>query len=61
MGIFSADTIAVFGDMTNEGNILAVTGSVVNFYGLHWRNSSSASILDESSDGFSAAGGLFRF
>lgn len=61
MGIFSADTIAVFGDMTNEGNILSVTGSVVNFYGLRWRNSSSASILDESSDGFSATGGLFRF
>lgn len=61
MGIFSADTIAVFGDMVNEGNILSVSGSVVNFYGLRWRNSNNASILDESSDGFSAAGGLFRF
>jgi hypothetical protein len=61
MGIFSTDTIAVFGDMVNEGSIVSVSGSVVNFYGLRWRNSSSASILDESSDGFSAAGGLFRF
>ncbi|SEW56163.1 Por secretion system C-terminal sorting domain-containing protein [Chitinophaga arvensicola] len=61
MGIFSKDTIAVFGDMVNEGNIVAVSGSVVNFYGLRWRNGSGASILDESSDGYSAAGGLFRF
>lgn len=61
MGIFSADTVAVFGDMVNEGSILSISGSVVNFYGLRWRNSSSASILDESSDGFSATGGLFRF
>lgn len=61
MSIFSSDTVAVFGDMVNEGSILAVTGSVVNFYGLRWRNGSNASILDESSDGFSAGGGLFRF
>lgn len=61
MGIFSTDTIAVFGDMVNEGNIRAVTGSVVNFYGLRWRNGNNAAILDESIDGYSASGGLFRF
>ena len=47
--------------MVNEGNILSVSGSVVNFYGLRWRNSSSAVIRDESNDGYSSSGGLFRF
>lgn len=47
--------------MVNEGNILSPTGSVVNFYGRRWRNSSNAVIRDESSDGYSAGGGLFRF
>jgi len=61
MGIFSEDTIAIFGDMVNEGNMLSYSGSVVNFYGLRWRNGSNASILDESSDGYSVSGGLFRF
>lgn len=61
IGVFSADTISIFGDMVNEGNILSNSGSVVNFFGLRWRNSNNAVIRDESSDGFSAAGGLFRF
>lgn len=47
--------------MVNEGDILSTTGSVVNFFGLRWRNSATAAIHDESSDGFSTAGGLFRF
>ncbi|CAL1520427.1 hypothetical protein MMC2321_04192 [Chitinophaga sp. MM2321] len=61
IAVFGADTIAVFGDMINEGNILSPTGSVVNFYGLRWRNTSHAVIRDESADGYSAGGGLFRF
>jgi hypothetical protein len=61
LGIFGRDTVAVFGDLVNEGNILSVTGAVVDFYGLRWRNGSSAVIRDESSDGYSGSGGLFRF
>ncbi|MBC9912692.1 T9SS type A sorting domain-containing protein [Chitinophaga varians] len=61
IGIFGKDTISIFGDMVNEGNILSTTGSVVNFFGFRWRNSNNADIHDESPDGFSAAGGLFRF
>ncbi|MCW3467984.1 T9SS type A sorting domain-containing protein [Chitinophaga nivalis] len=61
IGIFSADTISIFGDMVNEGNMLSRSGSVVNFYGLRWRNGNEATIRDESTDGYSANGGLFRF
>lgn len=61
IGIFSTDTIAIFGDIVNEGRIIATSGSVVNFYGARWRNTHQASIVDESGDGFSARGGLFRF
>ncbi|WP_160713341.1 T9SS type A sorting domain-containing protein [Chitinophaga solisilvae] len=61
IGLFAADTISIFGDMINEGNILSPTGTVINFYGLRWKNGAQAIIRDESTDGFSAAGGLFRF
>ncbi|SHM01565.1 hypothetical protein SAMN05444266_10680 [Chitinophaga jiangningensis] len=61
MALFGQDTVAVFGDMTHEGNILSMPGSVLNFYGLRWRNNSGAAILDESSDGLSGNGGWFQF
>ncbi|MBV7533858.1 hypothetical protein [Chitinophaga sp. sic0106] len=61
MALFGQDTVAVFGDMTHEGNILSMPGSVLNFYGLRWRNNTGASILDESNDGLSGTGGWFQF
>ncbi|WP_291909884.1 hypothetical protein [Chitinophaga sp. CB10] len=61
MALYGQDTVAIFGDMTHEGSILSLPGSVLNFYGLRWRNNSGASILDESSDGLSGAGGWFQF
>jgi hypothetical protein len=59
--IYSTDTVAIFGDMINDGNIVAPKGAVVNFYGLKWRNNETATIKDESNDGYSGEGGLFRF
>ncbi|MFY0253618.1 T9SS type A sorting domain-containing protein [Chitinophaga sp. 30R24] len=61
VGIFGTDTIAIFGDLVNEGAIRTEKGATLNFYGLHWRNSNSALLLDESNDGYSGTGGLFRF
>jgi len=61
MAVYSGDTVAIFGDMTHEGSILSTPNSVVNFYGLRWRNNPGASILDESNDGLSGTGGWFQF
>ncbi len=61
MAVYGSDTVAIFGDMTHEGQILSTPGSVINFYGLHWRNNPGATILDESSDGLSGTGGWFQF
>lgn len=59
--IYGNDTLAIFGDMINEGNMTAPKGAVINFYGLKWRNDEAATIKDGSSDGYSGDGGIFRF
>jgi len=59
--IYGNDTLAIFGDMINDGNMTASKGAVINFYGLKWRNDAIATIKDESSDGYSGDGGMFRF
>jgi hypothetical protein len=59
--VFSKDTLAIFGDMINQGSLGTMPGSVVNFSGQNWENQGNAQLPDESTNGISGTGGTFRF
>lgn len=55
------DTIAIYGNIINNGRIVNPAGSIINFYGIRWANDTQGRITDESSDGISGTGGFVRF
>jgi len=59
--VFPNDTVSIFSSMINHGSLGSTSGAVVNFLGAQWINSQQASLPDESADGQSGQGGLFRF
>ncbi|MCL6524509.1 MAG: T9SS type A sorting domain-containing protein [Thermoflavifilum sp.] len=59
--VFPNDTVSIFSPMINHGSLGTQSGAVVNFAGTAWINSPQASLPDESIDGHSGQGGLFRF
>lgn len=59
--VFPGDTLALFGDIINNGSFGSLPGSVINFSGKNWINQNSATLPDESADGLSGKGGVFRF
>lgn len=55
-----ADSVGIFGNMTNDGNLGSAPGSVINFYGKNWENASTA-LLPGVTGLSGSPGGLFRF
>lgn len=55
-----ADSVGIFGNMTNDGNLGSAPGSVINFYGKDWQNASTA-LLPGNTGLPGSPGGLFRF
>lgn len=55
-----ADSVGIFGNMTNEGSLGTSIGSVVNFFGQSWTNSST-SLLPGNNGLPATPGGTFRF
>lgn len=55
-----ADSVGIFGDMTNDGNLGSAPGSVINFYGKSWENASTA-LLPGVTGAAGSPGGQFRF
>lgn len=61
IGVLTGDPVTIYSNVVNEGSIFTSANAVVNFYGKLWINGSNASLLDESVDGLSGKGGVFRF
>ncbi|PSL43075.1 putative repeat protein (TIGR01451 family)/gliding motility-associated-like protein [Chitinophaga niastensis] len=67
--VHGGDTVGVFCDVTNDGNVGSEPGAVVRFMGLLWTNDSHATLPDENSyvagssvpASFTGTGGLFWF
>ncbi len=59
--VSSGETLSIYGNVVNEGGFGTNQASIVNFYGKSWINSTGATFPDESANGFSGRGGLFRF
>lgn len=51
----------IFSDVTNSGNFTSSGQSLINFYSRNWRNEPGSLFPDESNDGLSGTGGVFRF
>lgn len=45
--VFKTDTVAIFGNVQNAGRFGSMKGSMIYFYGQHWRNEQNALIPDE--------------
>lgn len=60
---YKKDTVSIFSDVENNGNIGSFKGAVVNFYGKKWKNGSTATFPDQHDyiDTLSPNGGVFRF
>lgn len=55
------EVLSIFGNVSNNGAFGSSKVAVINFYGKTWNNGNGATFPDESTDGFSGKGGLFRF
>src|SRR5690625_792307 len=54
-----SDSVAIFGNVRNEGSIGSEQGAVVDFEGAFWSNAPASSLPGRSKE--KATGGLFRF
>lgn len=61
IGVLTGDPVSIYSNVVNEGAIVTRPNSVINFYGKFWNNVAGSRLLDESIDGLSGTGGLFRF
>lgn len=61
VGVLTGDPVSIYSNVVNEGAILTNPNAVVNFYGKYWYNVVGSALLDESVDGVSGTGGVFRF
>ncbi|ASZ14464.1 T9SS type A sorting domain-containing protein [Chitinophaga sp. MD30] len=53
--------VSIYGNVYNDGTIGSTPQSVLHFFGKYWTNADGSSLHDESPDGLSGKGGLFRF
>lgn len=53
--------VSIYGNVYNDGMLGSVPQSVLYFFGKYWTNADGSTLNDESGDGFSGKGGLFRF
>ncbi|UYQ91673.1 T9SS type A sorting domain-containing protein [Chitinophaga horti] len=61
IGVLTGDPVSIYSNVVNEGTIRTNANAIVNFYGKYWNNVAGSFLLDESADGFSGKGGIFRF
>jgi len=59
--IFGNSPVALFGNMQQEGTLGSSPNAMLHFLGRRWTNGNAASLPDESADGNSGTGGMFRF
>lgn len=57
----TGEVMSIYGNVVNEGAFGTSDNAVVNFFGKAWNNGNGASLPDNSQNGFSGSGGLFRF
>lgn len=59
--VTGSEVVSIFGNVSNNGAFGSSNVAVINFFGKTWNNGNGATLPDESADGFSGKGGLFRF
>ncbi len=59
--VAQGEALSIYGNVVNEGALGTADNAVINFFGKAWNNGMGASLPDNSQNGFSAKGGLFRF
>ncbi len=59
--VHSGETVGIFSDVKNAGSFGAYRNSVISFFGQRWTNRTSGIIVDESANGVSGQGGVFKF
>ena len=59
--VSGSEVVSIFGNVSNEGDFGSTRVSVITFFGKTWNNGNGSTFPDESTDGFSGKGGLFRF
>lgn len=61
--VFKTDTVSIFSNMQNAGRFGSMKGSMIYFYGQHWRNEQTALIPDEHyyNDSLRPDAGTFNF
>lgn len=55
------ESFSIYGNVVNNGAIGSKPNAVINFFGKSWNNGSGASMPDESANGLTGKGGIFRF
>jgi len=59
--IFKGKPVSIYGSIINEGTIGSNPDAELNFFGKSWKNAITAKLIDESEDGYTGKGGIFRF
>ncbi len=59
--VHSGEVVSIYGNVVNDGGFGSGQSSVINFFGKSWSNGTGGTLPDESANGFSGRGGLFRF
>ncbi|WP_343701487.1 T9SS type A sorting domain-containing protein [Chitinophaga sp.] len=57
----NTEAVSIYGSVVNDGALGTADDALVHFFGKAWRNGMGAALPDNSQNGFSAKGGLFRF
>lgn len=55
------ESFSIYGNMVNNGAFGTGNNALVQFFGKSWSNGTGASLPDESTNGISGRGGMFRF
>lgn len=59
--VSGSEPVGIYGNVSSNGAFGTSQVAMIHFYGKTWNNGSGATFPDESTDGFSGKGGLFRF